>query len=64
MEPKLVLQIVEEQSKASKPVFIDVDLIDQLREIKMETGIPINRLVMKFIRFGLENVVIEGREEN
>lgn len=55
---KLILQ-VETEVKTVRPVFVASDLMDQLKEIKLETGIPINRLVAKFIKFGLEHLVIE-----
>ena len=35
----------EKEPKATSAVFIDVDLIEQLKDIKSETGMPISKLV-------------------
>lgn len=59
MEQKLVLK-AEKESKATMPVFIDTDQHQKLLALKAETGIPLRRLVEKFIEYGLDNVVIEG----
>lgn len=61
MDKKLVLK-AEKESKATMPVFIDIDQHQKLLALKSETGIPLRRLVEKFIRFGLENVVIENED--
>lgn len=58
MTEKIILQ-KEPKNKASQPVFIDIDLHAQLLGLKEETGIPIKRLVEKFINHGIQNVVIE-----
>ncbi len=60
-DKKLVLK-TEKDDKKTLPVFIGVDLLDQLKEVKSETNIPIRRIVEKCIRFGLENLVIEEEE--
>lgn len=59
MEQKLVLK-AEKESKATMPVFIDTEQHQKLLALKAETGIPLRRLVKKFIEYGLDNVVIEG----
>lgn len=59
MEQKLVLK-AEKESKATMPVFIDTEQHQKLLALKAETGIPLRRLVAKFIEYGLDNVVIEG----
>lgn len=59
MEQKLVLK-AEKESKATMPVFIDTEQHQKLLALKAETGIPLRRLVEKFIEYGLDNVVIEG----
>ncbi|MDT2640672.1 hypothetical protein P7D31_11140 [Enterococcus dongliensis] len=59
MDKKLVLK-AEKESKATMPVFIDIDQHQKLLALKSETGIPLRRLVEKFIEYGLDNVVIEG----
>lgn len=61
MTEKLVLKS-EKTDKTTLPVFIGVDLLDQLKEIKAETNLPIRKIVEKFIRYGLENVVIEDED--
>ncbi|BBM17674.1 hypothetical protein G15_1319 [Enterococcus avium] len=59
MDKKLVLK-AEKESKATMPVFIDTEQHQKLLALKAETGIPLRRLVEKFIEYGLDNVVIEG----
>nr|DAL95533.1 MAG TPA: hypothetical protein [Caudoviricetes sp.] len=59
MEKKLVLK-AEKESKTTMPVFIDTEQHQKLLALKAETGIPLRRLVEKFIEYGLDNVVIEG----
>ncbi|EFR30624.1 hypothetical protein [Eremococcus coleocola] len=56
-QPRLVIE-KEKQAKAIKPVFIDVELLEQIKELKQETGWPIQRITEKFIRYGLENVEV------
>ncbi|KAF1303698.1 hypothetical protein [Enterococcus sp. JM9B] len=58
-DKKLVLK-AEKESKATMPVFIDTEQHQKLLALKAETGIPLRRLVEKFIEYGLDNVVIEG----
>lgn len=62
MEPKLILRVETEVKSSVKPVFVPTDLMDQLKDIKTETGIPINKLVAKCIEFGLDNLVIQKVE--
>ncbi|MGF3066621.1 hypothetical protein ACQV2X_05450 [Facklamia sp. P12945] len=57
-EPKLILT-KEKEAKATKPIFIDVELLDGIKELKQETGISIQRIAEKFIKYGIENVEIE-----
>lgn len=57
-QPRLVLT-KEKESKAIKPVFIDNELLDKVRDLKNETGISISKIVEKFVRYGIENVEIE-----
>lgn len=45
----------EKEPKATSAVFIDVDLIEQLKDIKSETGMPISKLVEMFVTYGIEN---------
>ncbi|WP_313631399.1 hypothetical protein [Enterococcus devriesei] len=58
---KLVLK-AEKDDKKTLPVFIGIDLLDQIKEIKSETNIPIRRIVEKCIRFGLDNLEIEEED--
>ncbi|MFZ8765667.1 hypothetical protein [Enterococcus diestrammenae] len=60
-EKQLILK-AEKVSKATMPVFIDIDQHQKLLALKSETGIPLRRLVEMFIDFGLENVVIEDED--
>lgn len=62
-DKKLVLK-AEKDEKKTMPVFIGIELLNQLKEIKAETNIPIRRIVEKCIRFGLDNLVIEEEEED
>ena len=57
MEKQIVL-VKEKESKATSPIFIDIDLLERLREVKQETKIPIQKLAEKFIKYGLENYVV------
>ena len=58
-----VILVKETPNNISRPILIDADLLDQIKELKLETGISIQKIVEKFIRFGLENTeVIESDE--
>lgn len=61
-DKKLVLK-AERDDKKTLPVFIGIDLLDKLKEIKSETNIPIRRIVEKCIKFGLDNLIIEEEED-
>lgn len=53
------LQIVKEkETKNTSAVFISVDLLDAVKEIKQESGVSIQRIVEKFVKYGVENVEI------
>lgn len=56
-EDKLQLK-KEKQVKATKGVFIDIDLHKQVSDINQETGLPIYKIVEAFIRYGIEHMVI------
>jgi len=56
-DPKLILT-KQNESKIVKPVFIDAELHKQILDLKNETGIPINRIIEKFVRYGIQNVEI------
>ncbi|MFN0602675.1 hypothetical protein [Facklamia hominis] len=60
-KPRLVIQ-KEKESVATKPVFIDVDLLDAIKELKQETGVPIRRIIEKFVKYGINNVEIEDSD--
>lgn len=51
------------EAKATKPVFIDTELLNRINEIKQETGVPINRLVDKMLRYALNNIEITEEHE-
>ncbi|MCW6661862.1 hypothetical protein NHG28_06430 [Aerococcaceae bacterium NML201209] len=57
MEQKIIL-VKEKENKQTSAVFVDNELLDGIRDIKNETGISIQKIVEKFIRFGLENYEI------
>lgn len=48
----------EHRAKVLKIINIDERLHRQLAELKDETGVGIQQLAEKFIRFGIENVEI------
>ncbi|MFS7199233.1 hypothetical protein AB6834_02510 [Carnobacterium divergens] len=56
-EEKIVLK-KEKEVKAVQPVFIDIEQHKQLLELKNETGIPLRRIIAKFIEFGFEHVEV------
>lgn len=58
---KLTLK-AEKPGKKKLPVFIDIDLLDQIKEVKSETNLSIQQIAEKCIAFGLENLEIEGDE--
>ena len=60
VQPRLVLT-KEKEAKVTKPVFIDDELLDKIRDLKNETGISISKIVEKFVSYGLENVEIEEK---
>lgn len=50
----------------TKPIFVDVSILDSIREIKEETGIPMRRIVEQFIYYAMNNVEVvddEGDEQ-
>lgn len=59
MAEKLILrkQRVNENN-GTKPIFVDVSILDSIREIKEETGIPMRRIVEQFIYYAMNNVEI------
>ena len=59
---KIVLK-KEKKSKATLPVFIDIELMDQLKEIKEETGQPVRKIVESCIRLGLKNIEVVEEED-
>ena len=61
-KPALVLHKETKATVATKPIFIDADLHEQLVGIKQETGIPLRQIVNKFIHYGLDNVEIHEDE--
>lgn len=57
-DPRLVL-VKQTESKNVKPVFIDSEIHKQLLNLKNETGVPLGRIVEKFVKYGIANVEIE-----
>lgn len=48
---------------ATKPIFIDVNILNTLKEIKAETNIPMNKLAQEFILFGIQHMEIQDSED-
>jgi len=48
----------EKETRNTSAVFIDTDLIDAVNAIKQESGVSIQRIVEKFVKYGIENVEI------
>lgn len=61
-EPKLILK-KEKEIVATKPIFIDVNILNTLKEIKAETNIPMNKLAQEFILFGIHHMEIQDSED-
>ncbi|MDK2844101.1 MAG: hypothetical protein PWP69_893 [Enterococcus sp.] len=61
-EPKLILK-KEKEIVATKPIFIDVNILNTLKEIKAETNIPMNKLAQEFILFGIQHMEIQDSED-
>ena len=55
--PRLTI-IKEKETRNTSAVFIDTDLIDAVKAIKQESGVSIQRIVEKFVKYGIENVEI------
>ena len=60
-EPKLILK-KEKEIVATKPIFIDVNILNTLKEIKAETNIPMYKLAQEFILFGIQHMEIQDEE--
>lgn len=60
-EPRLILK-KEKEIVATKPIFIDVNILNTLKEIKAETNIPMNKLAQEFILFGIQHMEIQDEE--
>lgn len=59
MTDKLILK-TEKDVKAAMPVFVDIKTHSKMVALKVETGIPIRKLTDMMLNFALENIVIEG----
>lgn len=62
MTEKLVLK-PEKESKATMPIFIDIETHSKLVALKAEKGVPIRKLTDMMLNFALENIVIEGESD-
>jgi len=62
---KLILRRQSEANRSGgvKPVFVDVDVLNSVREIKEETGIPMGRLVDRFITYAMKNIEVIDAED-
>ena len=56
-DPRLIIT-KEKENKSTSAVFVDVELLDQVKLLKQETGWSIQKIVEQFIRYGIENVEI------
>lgn len=55
--PRLTI-VKEKETKNTSAVFIDVELLNAVKQIKQESGVSIQRIVEKFVKYGIENVEI------
>lgn len=62
MKEKIKL-VKEKKSIVTSGIFIDVEIIDRLKEIKKETNIPISRIAEVFLRMALENYIVVDPED-
>lgn len=64
MTEKLVLRKQHlNGNNGTKPIFVYVSILDSIREIKEETGIPMRRIVEQFLCYAMKNVQIVDEEE-
>jgi len=65
MSDKLILrrQTDANRSGGVKPVFVNDGVLDIVREIKNETGIPMGRLVERFIEYAAKNIEIVDKKD-
>jgi len=46
-----------------KPIFIKTDVHKKVKELSEETGVPMTEIVDSFLRYSIDNVVINDKEE-
>ena len=46
-----------------KPIFIKMDVHKKVKELSEETGVTMTEIVDSFLRYGIDNVVINDKEE-
>lgn len=64
MAEKLVLRRQRPNtSNGVKPIFVDAQVIKQLREVKEETGIPMGRLTEIFIAYAMKNIEVVNEDD-
>lgn len=64
MTDKLILK-TEKDGKATIPVYVDIKTHSKMVALKAETDISIRKLTEMMLNFALENIVIEGdNDEN
>lgn len=59
---KLILKR-EKIVQSQKPVYVDIDTWYKISQLKADTGVPIGKIVDKFLRWGLNNVEITDKED-
>lgn len=46
-----------------KPIFIKMDVHKKVKKLSEDTGVPMTEIVDSFLRYGIDNVVINDKEE-
>jgi len=65
MTEKLVLRRQRSSSpNGVKPIFVDTQALNLVREVKEETGIPLGRLTEMFIEFAVKHIEIASDDES
>lgn len=62
---KLTLE-KEKLIQTTKPIYVNIDTWYKISQLKADTGVPIGKIVDKFLRWGIKNVEIvehKGDEE-
>ena len=63
MEKLILRKETAVKENVRKPIFIKTDVHKKVKELSEETGIPMTEIVDSFLRYGIDNVVINDKEE-